>query len=187
MKRYVPALTSLAILVGSPAIAFAHPMPGSGLAGGLVHPLAGADHLLAMLAIGIWAGQHGGRMQLALPGAFLAALVAGFAMAHSPVVLPLVESGIALSVLLLGTVICIGTRLPAAVALTLTAVFALFHGYAHGAEASGALLAFAAGFMLTSTLLHLSGIQLARMLARLPLLVRSAGAAIAASGLWMLS
>jgi len=187
MKRHALALTSLAILGGSPAIALAHPLTGSGLTGGLLHPLAGADHLLAMLAIGLWAGQHRGRMQLALPGAFLVALLAGFALAHSPVVLPLVESGIALSVLLLGIVICMGARLPAAAALTLSAVFALFHGYAHGAEASGALMVFAAGFMLTSTLLHLSGIQLARMLARLPLLVRSAGAAIAASGLWMLS
>jgi len=187
MKRHVLALTSLGILGISPGIAFAHPMTGTGMGAGLLHPLMGADHLLAMAAVGIWAGMQKGRMQLALPGAFLVALLGGFALARAGLDLPMVESGIALSVLLLGIIITTAARLPASVAMVLSGGFALFHGYAHGAEASGALMAFAAGFMVTSAGLHLGGICLAHKLNRLPALVRSAGAAIAASGLWMLN
>ncbi len=187
MKRHVLALTTLGILGISPGIALAHPLTGTGLGAGLVHPMLGADHLLAMVAIGIWAGMQKGRMQLALPGVFLVALLGGFGLAQTGFQLPLVEGGIALSVLLLGIVITTAARMPASVAMALSAGFALFHGFAHGAEASGALMAFAAGFMATSAGLHIGGALLAQKLSRLPLLVRSAGAAIAASGLWMMS
>lgn len=187
MKRHALTLTALAALSLSPSLAFAHSASGSGLASGFLHPLMGADHLLAMLSIGIWAALHQGKMQLAIPGAFVLALLVGFGLALTGFELPMVESGIALSVLLLGILISFAARLPAFAALTLSALFALFHGYAHGSEASGALITFAIGFMLTSAALHLSGAVLAHKLRTLPQLTRSAGAAIAASGLWLLS
>ena len=159
----------------------------SGLLAGLLHPLNGADHLLAMLAIGIWAALQKRTLQLAVPATFLLALLAGFMLGVQKIQLPLVESGIALSVLLLGLLIAGAARLPAAVALLLTGCFALFHGYAHGAEARGDLLAFAGGFFLTSLGLHLAGgLATLAIRQRLPLLARASGAAIATSGALML-
>lgn len=187
MKRHALTLSALAALSLSPSLAFAHSASGTGMAAGFLHPLMGADHLLAMLSIGIWAALQQGRMRLAIPVAFMVALLAGFGLALTGFTLPMVESGIALSVLLLGILITFAARLPASAALALSAFFALFHGYAHGYEASGALLTFAVGFMVTSAILHLGGAVLAHKLRTLPMLTRSAGAAIAACGVWFFS
>lgn len=184
MKKH---LLTAALLI-TPGLAFAHPgHEAGGLVSGLTHPLLGMDHLLAMLAIGIWAALQQGRIKLAMPITFVGVLIAGFALGVAGVALPMVESGIALSVLLLGLIITVAARLPASAALALTSVFALFHGYAHGAEATGTLALFAIGFSATSALLHLSGIAVTDKLKTLPAVVRSLGAAIAASGVWMLS
>ncbi|NHN76947.1 HupE/UreJ family protein [Azotobacter chroococcum] len=183
--RHLLPLLALTLLPGA---AFAHPGHGeNGLTAGLLHPFGGLDHLLAMLAIGIWAAQQPRALKLAVPAAVLAALLGGFALAVAGVGLPQVETGIALSVLLLGLLIASAVRLPAAVSLALATVFALFHGHAHGLEASGSLAAFAAGFLAASLSLHLGGGLLASAVQqRLPLLARSAGAAIAASGALMM-
>ncbi|MDV7213298.1 HupE/UreJ family protein [Azotobacter beijerinckii] len=179
-RHFLPLL-ALTLLPGA---AFAHPGHGeNGLIAGLLHPFGGADHLLAMLAIGIWAALQPRALKLAVPATFLAALLGGFVLAVSGAGLPQVETGIALSVLLLGLLIAGAVRLPAPVALALSAAFALCHGYAHGLEASGSLAAFAAGFLAASLTLHLGGGLLAAAVQqRLPLLARSAGAAIAAGG-----
>ncbi len=179
-RHFLPLL-ALALLPGA---AFAHSGHGeSGLAAGLLHPFGGADHLLAMLAIGIWAALLPRAVKIAVPATFLMALLGGFVLAVSGVVLPQVETGIALSVLLLGLLIATAARLPAPIALALTAVFALFHGHAHGLEASGSLVAFAVGFLAASLTLHLSGGLLAAAVQRrLPLLARGTGVAIAAGG-----
>lgn len=188
MKGSTVSLASLAGLLALPGSAFAHSLSGSGLAAGLAHPFLGADHLLAMVAIGIWAATQSGRMQLAVPLCFLGALLGGFVLGLASVPLPLVETGIALSVLLLGLLLASAVRLPASVTLTLCALFALFHGHAHGAEAVGAAAAFAAGFLASSLTLHLGGMALTRLFrTRAPLIARSLGLAIAASGAWMLS
>ncbi|WP_036186809.1 HupE/UreJ family protein [Marinobacterium lacunae] len=184
MKRHALILTALAAL--SPSLAFAHSTTGTGFSAGLLHPLMGADHLLAMLAIGIWAALQQGSLRLAIPGAFMLALLAGFGLALTGFALPMVESGIALSVLLLGVVITTAVRLPASVMLTLSVLFALFHGFAHGHEASGSIATFAFGFMASSAALHLSGAVATQKLRALPALTRSLGAAIAATGLWLL-
>ncbi|MFC3606445.1 HupE/UreJ family protein [Stutzerimonas tarimensis] len=183
--RHLLPLIALSLL---PGMAFAHPgHTENGLAAGLLHPLTGFDHLLAMLAIGIWAALQPKAMKLALPAGFLVALMAGFAMGVMGTGLPLVETGIALSVLLLGLLIASAVRLPALLALLLAATFAIFHGYAHGAEFTGGMLAFAAGFALSSLGLHLSGGLLTAAANRsLPLVARSVGAVIAASGALML-
>ncbi|MBV1789509.1 HupE/UreJ family protein [Marinobacterium sp. D7] len=186
MKRHAQTLTALTVLSLSPSLVFAHSATGTGLGAGLLHPLMGADHLLAMLAIGIWAALQQGSLRLAIPGAFMLALLAGFGLALSGFALPMVEAGIALSVLLLGIVITATVRLPASAALALSTCFALFHGFAHGHEASGSLATFAFGFMASSAALHLSGAVIAQKLRSLPALTRSLGAAIAASGLWLL-
>lgn len=185
-KCHLLFLLSLTLLPGA---AFAH-VGGhgdTGLVAGLMHPFTGLDHLLAMFAIGIWAALQPRGMKLAVPATFLAMLLAGFALGVSGSGLPLVESGIALSVLLLGLLIASTAHLPAAVTLALAGGFALFHGYAHGLEASGSLSAFAVGFLTASLTLHLGGGLLATSVQRrLPLLSRGAGLAIAASGALMM-
>jgi len=183
--RHILPLLALTLL---PAAAFAHPGHAeSGLSAGLLHPFGGLDHLLAMLAIGIWAAQQPRALKVAVPAGFLAALLGGFALAVAGVGLPQVETGIALSVLLSGLLIAFAARLPAAATLALSATFALFHGHAHGLEASGAPAAFAAGLLAASLGLHLGGGLLATATRqRLPLLARGLGAAIAAGGALMM-
>jgi len=186
IRHLLPALT-LSLLPGL-ALAHSGEHAESGLLSGLLHPFTGNDHLLAMLAIGIWAALQGTqRLKLAIPATFLAALLAGFVMGVNALGLPMVETGIALSVLLLGLLIASAVRLPAGVSLALAASFALFHGYAHGAEASGSLMLFAVGFLAASLMLHVGGVVLGEQLRqRLPLVARGLGVAIAASGALMM-
>ncbi|MFC0711733.1 HupE/UreJ family protein [Azorhizophilus paspali] len=183
-RHFLPLL-ALTLLPGA---AFAHPgHGGNGLIAGLLHPLGGLDHLLAMLAIGIWAAQQPRSLKLAVLTTFLVALLGGFVLAMTGTGLPQMETGIALSVLLSGLLIACAARLPAPVALTLTVVFALFHGHAHGLEVSGNPLGFAAGFLTASLGLLLGGGLLdAAVQQRLPLLTCGVGAAITASGALMM-
>lgn len=184
--------------VASTAIAFAHPghdgEHGGGLtwdfAGGFGHPLGGLDHLLAMVAVGLWAAQLGGRARWALPAAFLTALAAGAALGASGGVFGGLEQGIAASVLVLGLLVVTAARLPLAAGVILSAVFALFHGVAHGAEmpaaASGA--AYGLGFLAATALLHAAGLGLGALAARAPKWVRqAAGAGLMLAGGWMLA
>jgi len=178
---------SLFLLLLVPGIAHAH--AGTGVAGswahGLLHPLAGLDHLCAMVAVGLWAVQTGGRALWLLPLTFVGVMALGslLGMVALPPVAG-VETGILMSLLVPGVLIAAAIRLPLAASLALVASFALFHGYAHGAEmppdASG--LRYALGFMLTTAALHLSGIGMARWLDGTAHRMRLAGAAIAAFG-----
>lgn len=153
-----------------------------GFASGFTHPFLGLDHLLAMLAIGLWAAQQGGRALWAVPAAFVAAMGLGGALVWVGGALPQVETGIALSVLVLGLLIATRRQWAAPVGMAIAAGFALFHGYAHGLEmpqaASPAL--YALGFVLATASLHAAGIMSNRLGHRA---VRWAGAAIAATGL----
>lgn len=188
MNRPLVSLATAAGLALLPGAAFAHSLTGSGLSAGILHPLQGLDHLLAMLAIGFWAATQPGKMQLAVPATFLAALLTGFLLGVAGLALPMVETGIALSVMLLGLLLACAVRLPAGATLLLTSLFALFHGHAHGAEATGAVVTFALGFMSSSLLLHLTGAAVGHQIRRqIPIVMRSLGAAIAVSGVWMLS
>jgi len=163
--------------------AFAHPGHADGLAAGAAHPLTGIDHILAMLAMGLWAGQTGGRALWALPCAFLAAMCGGGLLGISGIHLPLVEGGIAASVLALGLMIAFAWKAPSAVGVMLATVFALFHGYAHGAEmtAGASALTYCAGFLFSTALLHAGGLGFALMVknAASERLVRVSGVAIA--------
>ncbi len=158
--------------------------------GGLTHPFGGLDHLLAMVAVGLWAMQQGGRALYAVPAAFVASMGLGFVLGLGGIGLPFVEAGIVLSVLALGLAVALAVKPPLTLALPVTAAFALCHGVAHGAEmpAASPVLLYAAGMLLGTALLHGLGLLAARQAQRraLPLLTRAAGAAMALAGLVLL-
>lgn len=174
------SLTLLACAL--PTLAYAHPGEAGGLAHGLAHPFSGLDHLCAMVAVGLWAAQMGGRAAWLVPLSFVAVMALGGLLGMAAIALPFVETGIVMSLLVLGVLIVAAARLPLALSAIIAGVFALFHGYAHGAEMSpGApAFAYALGFMSASALLHLSGFTFG-MLVRAQLL-RLAGAAVAMTG-----
>ncbi|SHI70534.1 urease accessory protein [Roseomonas rosea] len=184
MRRLLPA--ALAVLP-LPALAHTGADHAMGFTAGFAHPLGGADHLMAMVAVGLWAGLLGGRAALALPAAFLAALTLGFGLGTAGVALPMVEAGIAASVIVLGAVVALATRPPLAVSLALAALFGLAHGHAHGTEmlAGSGVVAYATGFLLATAALHAAGFAMMRLPAP-RILARSAGAAMALGGLFLL-
>ncbi|MDD2700815.1 MAG: HupE/UreJ family protein [Sideroxydans sp.] len=186
MKR---TLTTLALLLISTA-ASAHTGHGSsGFSTGLAHPFSGMDHLLAMLAVGLWAGQLGGQRIWQLPATFMLMLAGGAFIGMAIPSLTLIEPGIAASVLVLGLLIASPTKLALPVSFALTAAFGIFHGYAHGAEmpSAAAPLAYAAGFLLSTASLHVSGIVMGNALReRFVRLIQIVGMSIAAMGAWML-
>ena len=187
--RHAIAAWALAVGMATTSQASAH--AGTGLRGGLVagalHPLTGFDHLLAMVAVGLWGAFLGRTLVVALPIAFPLLMVVGAVLGMHAVPLPPVELGIACSVLVLGACIACAWRAPAWLALTIVAVFAVFHGYAHGRELPSAAdpVGYSAGFVLATGLLHVSGIAFAVVadrVRRVPL-TRISGAAIAVAGL----
>jgi urease accessory protein len=184
----------IALLLLVPAAALAHEegvSAGAGFLTGFLHPIRGIDHVLAMFAIGLWGSQLGMPGIWVLPVAFPLVMALGGALGIAGVPLPGTELGIALSVVALGAVIALALRPPVAGALALAAFFAVFHGHAHGAELPGqtGALAYSAGFVLATGLIHLAGIAVGLVihLPRGPVLVRAGGAAIALAGLWLLA
>ena len=167
--------------------AFAHPgHPAHDFTTGLAHPFTGIDHILAMLAIGLWAGQCGGRAIWAIPAAFVGAMLAGGMLGFaSGISHPLVEGGIAASVLVLGLLVATARKLPLIVGVLLSVVFALCHGFAHGAElaAGSSALTYSAGFLLATATLHAVGLSISiwKNESVMEKLVRSAGVVIAIS------
>src|SRR5690606_6172325 len=137
MRAAVRSIGAAALLLAAvPSVAAAHPdttIP-HGFLHGFEHPFSGWDHLLAMFAVGLWAAQRGGRAVWALPLTFVATMVVAGALAMSGVGLPGVEAGILASVFVLGLLIALAAKVPAAAAVALIALFAAFHGAAHGAE-----------------------------------------------------
>lgn len=182
---------SLLTLLVMPSLVLAHGGHGGthAFSHGTLHPLGGLDHLCAMLAVGLWAAQMGGRALWAVPLTFVGVMALGGAAGMLGWTLPFVEPGIVLSVLLLGVLIAAAVRLPLTASTILVGAFALFHGHAHGTEmpfdASG--LAYAAGFVLTTAALHTAGIGVGITLQKLasPVGVRFAGAAIALCAAWI--
>ncbi|WEF34807.1 HupE/UreJ family protein [Pseudoduganella chitinolytica] len=177
---------ALAALLYSGA-ALAHPGHAEGALAGLLHPLTGLDHVLAMLAVGLWGAQLGGRAQWLLPAGFVACLALGGALGMAGYTLPLVEAGIVTSVLLLGMLIGFAVRLPVGAALAAVGVFALFHGFAHGSEMpahdNGWL--YALGFVAASAALHGAGLWLGRGALAHGRWLRGSGAAISLAGVWL--
>jgi len=174
-----------------PISVYAHTGVGqtTGFGAGLGHPIGGIDHLLAMVAVGLWAAQLGGRAVWVVPGAFVSLMIFGGILAFSGVQVPYVEQGILVSVLVLGVLIAAAFRLPLAASAVLIGIFAVFHGHAHGAEmplAMGAV-SYSLGFALATALLHGAGIAGGLLLQRMNVekVVRLAGAAIAVGGVFL--
>ncbi|GAB4510387.1 MAG: HupE/UreJ family protein [Sulfuricaulis sp.] len=188
MKRgyqITAALTALFLAGTAQAHTFgAH---GAGFSAGLAHPFIGLDHLLAMVAVGVWAAQLGGRAIWRVPLAFMAMMALGSALALGGVLLPAVETGIASSVLVLGLLIAVAARFPLVASMLLVSVFALFHGHAHGQELpqAASVLLYSLGFLLATGLLHATGAGLGILLGRgiSANWVRVMGGGIAATGL----
>lgn len=179
------------VLAGA-GLAHAHPgEPGHvhGFAAGFLHPFTGLDHLLAMVAVGLWAAQRGGKSLWVLPLGFVGAMALGAAAGMGGLPVPMVESGIAVSVLVLGLAVAAASQLPLAASVAAVGLFALCHGHAHGTESGGGaqILSYVVGFVLATAVLHAAGIGLALALRgkRAPAL-RIGGGAVAAAGLLIL-
>jgi urease accessory protein len=176
-----------AMLVGcSPA--FAHAGSGSGgFIGGFTHPVFGPDHVVAMVAVGLWGAFLGPPAIWLLPIVFPLVMAGGGGAGILGLPLPGVEIGIAVSAIVLGLMVALAARPPLWIAAVLVGAFAIFHGHAHGRELPpGAdAVAFSVGFVVATGLLHLAGIAFG-LLARWPagrVTVRAAGGAIALAGL----
>ncbi len=166
------------------------PAAGSAFSTGLLHPWTGLDHLLAMLAVGLWAAQLGGRALWLVPTSFLVAMGFGAGLGLTGWTLPWLEQGIAASVFLLGLAIALSARVPAFVPALLVAGFALFHGTAHGAEMPTGISSagYFSGFLLGTASLHALGLGLGLALGRFTpaVALRGLGGAIACIGLSLL-
>lgn len=188
--RFASVCAALAAL-SLPAAAFAHTGVGHtyGFAAGLMHPVGGLDHLLAMVAVGLWAAQLGGRALWLVPTSFVLLMLVGGTLGASGMQLPFIEPGIALSVLVLGLLVAGAFRINLAASALIVGLFALFHGHAHGAEMpmEASALGYSLGFALATALLHTAGIGSAAWLQRLRAnaLTRLTGGAIAATGLYL--
>lgn len=159
---------------------------------GVLHPLVGLDHLLAMVAVGLWAAQRGGRAIWLLPVAFVVAMLGGATVGAAGIAMPGVEQGILLSVLLLGALVASAVRVPTAIGVAVVAAFALLHGHAHGTEmpANASGLAYGAGFAVATAGLHAVGVIAALGLRRGAVgtaALRLAGAAIGIGGVALAS
>ena len=198
-RRTVVRAAPLVAISAFSASALAHPGHetadvGASLWAGLLHPLTGADHLLAMVAVGVWSSlamRDGGVLRL--PIAFVTLMLVGAALGMAGMALPMVEPMIAASLLVLGLLIALRAQLPAGVGLLLVGGFALFHGHAHGTElpseaaAMQAVLAYVGGFAVATAALHLGGIGAGSLLRRhAPWIARAAGAGVAAYGLGLM-
>ena len=183
----IPALGAVPVAAHTGSIA-------GGFAGGFGHPLFGLDHVAAMVAVGLWGAFLGAPAIFVLPIVFPLVMVFGGVLAIVGVPLPGTEIAIAVSAVVLGAMVATAARPPLRVAAAVVGLFAIFHGYAHGAEVPPGVdaVAYSAGFVVATGLLHLAGIGLG-LAARWPAGragVRSAGIAIACAGiafLWRLA
>ncbi|MDD5462447.1 MAG: HupE/UreJ family protein [Methylococcales bacterium] len=152
--------TGLLLILSLPAQAHSGAGAIHGFVDGLLHPLLGIDHLLVMLAIGLWAAMRGGKALWLLPASFLSMMVAGAGLHFAGLTLNAAETWVAASVLASGLLVWKNYQVSSGFAVALVAGFALSHGYVHAAElqTDANASAYAAGFLLTTALLHVSGI-----------------------------
>jgi urease accessory protein len=181
------ALVAALLLVALPAWAHEGGGQAAGFVSGLLHPVSGLDHVLAMVAVGLWGAQLGAPAIWLLPVAFPLVMAFGGFLGLMGVPVPGVEIGIALSAVLLGVVVATQSRPPLAVAVALVGFFAVFHGHAHGTElpAGASGLLYSVGFVIATGLLHATGIAvgLVHRWERGRLALRGAGAVVTAAGL----
>lgn len=182
---------TLTMLLSSTA--YAH--EGSGITGGLIsgfmHPILGWDHVVAMVAVGLWGAFLGNPSIWILPVVFPMVMAFGGALGVMGIPIPAVETGIAASAVVLGAMVAFAVRPPIWIAALIVGIFAIFHGHAHGTELPSAAnpLAYSFGFVFATGLLHLSGIAFG-LLVRWPVgnfLVRAGGILIALTGIGFLT
>jgi len=190
MKRMTLAGAAILVLGASPALAHTGAEAAGGWAAGFAHPFGGIDHILAMVAVGLLAVRLGGKSNWRIPLTFVGVMLAAGMAANAGLAMPFVEQGILGSIVVLGLVVAFGHRLPAGTALGLVALFAVFHGQAHGAAipAGATPIVFGLGFAAATAMLHLLGMGLGQGIARsarrmAPAAARVSGAAIALAGL----
>ena len=191
MRLHTLKMGLVALFAAIPALALAHPghEHTTSFISGFMHPMGGLDHLLAMLAIGLWAASLGGRALWAVPAAFIGTMLVGGGLAVAGVQVPFIEQGIVLSVILMGALLVGAARFPVVICAGIAGLFAVFHGAAHGLEmplnANGA--EYALGFAAATALLHLVGIGFGAAIARFqaPIITRVTGSLIAVAGLFL--
>jgi len=178
MKKLLPVVTLLTF-VAQPAMAHVGHGSTASFSAGFVHPFSGFDHVAVMLMVGLWASQKGGRALWAWPAVFVGVMLFGGALAMQSVPLPFVEPAILASVVMLGVLVALAVDLPIGAGTAIIAVFALFHGHAHGSEVTEALsgVEYMTGFALATAALHLLGIGFAKVMVQfeLPSAIRAAG------------
>jgi urease accessory protein len=184
------SLLALAISAAATMPAFAHLDPGEhgSFVAGFTHPLFGTDHILAMVAVGLWAAMQGGRAIWAVPAAFVGTMALGFVSAIGGMPLLFVEPVILASVVFLGIGVALALPVPTVAVAALVGFFAFFHGHAHGGELGDATAwEYAVGFVVATIVLHAAGIGAGYALNRFgaKALTRVAGAATALGGLWL--
>lgn len=185
----------LLILAALPisGLALAHTAPmhtEQGLLAGLLHPLAGADHLLVLLALGLWSATVPGAAGWRTLAVFVPCLLGGALLGMAVAPLPGLESALAATLLLAGLLLVTLARLPVFAALVLTGLFALVHGSAHGAEIPAAVspLAYVPGFLLSSVAVLAGAVAIGRCVYRFSGngLLRAGGLAAGGFGAWLL-
>jgi len=195
MKTKTVAVAAAALsLVASPAFAHLNPAEHGSFAAGFSHPLWGADHILAMVVVGLWAAMLGGRALLVVPAAFVGVMLLGFVAALLGVPVPFVEPIILSSVVVLGLLVALALPMSTLAGAIIVGFFAFFHGHAHGGEIGGAaFLTYAAGFAAATALLHAAGIGIGLAAGRFltgskgRIALRIAGGATALGGLMMMA
>jgi urease accessory protein len=184
VQRLAPAI--LLALVATQVQAHTGTGVIGGFSSGFLHPITGWDHVVAMVAVGLWGAFLGSPAIWILPITFPLVMAVGGALGIAGIPLPYTETMIALSGIVLGCVVLFGVRAPIWIAAVIVGVFAIFHGHAHGMELPTAAnpLSYAVGFVLATGLLHLFGIAFGflTLVPRGQYLVRGLGAAIAAVG-----
>ncbi len=191
-QNSLKSLGLITIALLAPVLAHANTGVGStsGILNGVAHPLTGLDHICAMLAVGLWAAQRGGRAIWLVPLTFVLVMAFGGALGMAGVSMPFVEKGIVISVLALGVLVAAAVRLPLVASAAIVGLFALFHGHSHGTEMipSSSGLAYGVGFVLATAALHALGISIGILFQQRAKAgaVRVAGSAIAGFGLYLL-
>ena len=176
MLRRLSLSAAMFAVAAAPAFAHLDPLAHGSFMAGISHPLFGLDHVLAMLAVGLWAAQLAGssenrsdsrRALWMVPLAFVGTMTLGFLAGAAGLPLPFVEPAILASVVALGLVIALSVRMSASGCAAIVGVFALFHGHAHGSELGTAgALQFGLGFVAATALLHLAGIGIGLFVSR---------------------